>query len=235
MHVVRRQYKTNLLLLQMGRVGSKSIRQALQGAGLTTLHVHYLYDPIEPKHGHQDDLRYVQDHLIEPVKIISVVRDPLARAVSAWANTQARDKSLLEIDPKEVSTWVEDTMAWRWPLLWWYEQLNRFTGIDCVEAMHKLDVGTHKHMLFYTPRGLLLLLRNENLHESNRWLSSFVEKDVVIPTINQTVPHAREIYQDFVSKVKFNPELVHLVYHGKAVQYCYTDEEIDEFKERWTA
>jgi len=233
--LIREQRKSNILIFQMGRVGSLSVKQALKGSGFRPLHVHYMYDPIEPGHGSGKDYGFIKAHLQEPVKIITIIRDPVARSVSAWTRLRLR-RPYTNADSTDAIKWIEKEENWKWAIRWWRTQFDKFTGTDTITMFRKKGLKTYKNIIYDSPAGLVLVLRNENLDNQSGVLSTFVNCKVKIGRYNVTGgtwKASRDAFLELIDKIKFSEEFLNKVYNTRVIKSAYSHEEIEVFKERW--
>ncbi len=97
---IARRHPVRILIYQMGKVGSTSVQRSLYDAGVGPLHVHYIHADLShmerftetekdfPLHFYIGRvLRYYLAITSHRLKIITLVRDPIARFVSAQFQT----------------------------------------------------------------------------------------------------------------------------------------------------
>ena len=210
----------DVIVLQMGKVGSRSVQLALHEAGVMALHKHGYHRIKEP----------------DPTdKIITLVRDPVARNFSGYF---ASLKNF--IDPKVwPKTTVEDfitVFVEEYPhdgYLTWFE--------NKIEATIGFDVYAHN---FDPKKGYMivdnfLLFRIEDFDKKGtRIIKEFLGEDVnlkprrsnVLPTIHKGAgPH----YTEVKKHGKMPKEFLDKMYTSRYATYFYTSDEIKEFRKKW--
>ena len=118
-----------IIVWTMGKVGSRSVTRTLENAGFETLHIHYFeYSKLQEvrKHGQ--------------LKIVNLVRDPLARNLSAMF--QNIDKNY-PAWPTQTGQQLMDRFAGKYnqaiPDEWFEDELHRFTKLDTFKTFDRIS------------------------------------------------------------------------------------------------
>jgi hypothetical protein len=225
------------LVYQMGKVGSVSLQVAIKDAGFKTLHAHYLYrtdgEYYTPK---PKILRKIQTGEVS-YKIITPVREPVARNVSAFfqgIHKYYADYKKMQYSQEVVDAflnnynhnWVLDWFPYEFSMVFPNVLRNRFNqrrGYQEYKARpHKIFILKLEYLdlIGFKPIAKFLGIRSYNTK---------------IPHSNATARNERmkEFYDEFLEKAKFPLEYLDTMYNTWYATYFYTKKEIEEFKARW--
>lgn len=198
---IRMYRRSNIIIYQMGKVGSTAIAEAIPGA----YHFHSLYGnvscPIIKKikrigiWGRVGKFlklavrRFVFRHG-GALKVITVIRDPVDRNVSMffndlyyWLSQHVIDNCIDNRDDDRsslVDAYVE-TFDHGYYERWFDKELKRFTGIDVLSVNFDTELG---YAVFRGKNCSILLLRYESLSVMGPILSDFVGSTVVLSRRN---------------------------------------------------
>jgi hypothetical protein len=251
-----------IYILQMGRVGSVSVFTAVKAAyqeislDVPVYHKHYIssFDLIveriqadleDPAPALQFD-RQLRDTLLnniqagQPIKIISLVRDPVARNVSTffyalpqfipdWKEKEAQQL----LFASELNAIFERKQHFiQTALNWFDEQIKDAVGLDVYAVPFDKTRGWQVYK-----QGLieLLVLRMEDLQRTGEdTLRKFLNlphlKMVKVNTGEER--EAYELYRRFLTH-PISQEYLEMTYSTKLARHFYTVEEIEQFIHRW--
>jgi hypothetical protein len=175
----------------------------------------------------------------KPLKIISVVREPIGANVSMFF--QLIDHYIEErYDPSRFSTqslidlFLERYSCYR-PLIWFDEEFKFATGIDVYREPFDREAG---HTRFQVGNREVLILKLETPDEvKERAIAEFVGlEDFRLQRSNvaQQKDYGDQ-YADFKQSIRFSPEFLRTMYDSKYTRHFYTGEEIEGFRSRWHA
>lgn len=224
----------DVLLYQMGRVGSRAVREGLKNAGIDCIHVHYLFEPVEPFHGSLDeDRRYVGNYLNNPYTVISIMRDPIERAVSSWFRRK-NVNDLVKLSSKDVVESIIDEQAEEWGLMWFQNQLVPLVNKPLSTILKGIRWQFYSSYNFND--GMGYVFRQENLNYAEAVLSIHFNKEIRIPLYNTTVSRQDTAYEflRLHRDLRFPERFIKEVYSRKIVEYVYSPLEIESFIYRWT-
>jgi hypothetical protein len=218
-----------VLVYQMGRVGSNRIVTALREAGFNPLHVHYFMNQ-----GEFGTEKLPPDSL-QSWKIITPVRDPIARNISAFF-MQSRD-------PNHKVTYLDSDREQRrfelslrkflrayphnWAEQWFDKEFLPATGINpFLTPFPKLEsyqiVKDFHEVLFLRTEDLDLLGATA--------ISNFVGKSISLPSGYEE--RSKE-YKYFLRNVQLPDWYISRMYSSEWVRHFYTTQEIYGFAEKW--
>ncbi len=257
-----RAERTPVYILQMGRVGSVSVYTAVKAAyqeislDVPVYHKHYISsfeliveriqaDLKDPAPALQFD-RQLRDTLLsdiqagQPVKIISLVRDPVARNVSTffYAFPQFipdwKEKEAQKLLPaSELNTIFESKQRFILTAFNWFdEQIKDTLGLDIFAVPFDKTQGWQIY-----EKGLvkLLILRMEDLYRTGE---DAVRKFINLPHLKMVKVNtgeereAYELYRRFLIH-PISQEYLEMTYSTQLARHFYTDEETERFIARW--
>lgn len=175
--------------------------------------------------------------------IITVVREPVGRNLSAFFQTLPIDEPQLDARLREHPTssaviddvrvafqergWVTD------PFGWFGRELEPVTGIDVVREEFDHRQG---YAIYRRDDVRLLVLRFEDLH---RTFCRATEELLGVPDVTLVAKNEggskyySTAYEQLRSDPRLPAELVDAEYRSPVVRHLYTADEIDAFRRRW--
>jgi len=237
----------------MGKVGSSSILKTFKSEfdgnifhvhNLTLDHFDYLvYADIEKRNRVIQKIKDIQRSVLsnEKWKIISLVRDPIDRNISAFfQNINLFVPDLLnkyrnkEILLAELFCMFFEKASHKYPLNWFDNQIRKTFGIDIFLE----DFSKHKGYHIYRKDNFeLLILRLEDL---NNCFEPAIRDFLNIENINLKNDNIskdkeyKKIYQKFKNNIIIPESYFELMYNSKFTKYFYTEAEIKKFVKRWS-
>jgi len=255
-----------ILVFQMGKVASSAIFDALRAAELRSpiFHIHFL-NPASIR-GAEDLLRrtfgtrgsvnrwalyesrYVRRHFLKdshrPIKIVSLVRDPVSRNLSSFfANLDMFiPHCLARFDQGSLTVadirrhFLTDFHEHTYPLQWFDEEMKSTFGID---VFADDDVVRRSDTLFQYKRDHveLLVLRVEDLADGgSRALEDFLG---IAPVTLRATNEARSkdydrVYRAVIKRLKLPEDYLARMYSSRLSTRFYDSAMIDRFRSRWT-
>ena len=178
--------------------------------------------------------------------VVSLVRDPIARAVSALFQSPslASDRSLVladgRLDAKRAIAWLAETLERAgeidYPERWLDGELRDGLGIDVFATPFDRERG---HQILSTGSTRLMLLRMEDLDRRlGPALQAFLDLDAA-PTVQSAnvrlASGARRDYRDVLDGFRLPAALVRRIYaESRVARHFYGAREIDAFTRRWS-
>lgn len=241
-----------ILIFQMGKVGSSSILTSLLEHGLPfTIHIHRL----NPKNidaraatvddvlqaSHLDSERWIYHNITQsdkPVKYITLVRDPLGRAMSHYFEnlsyiTGVENAQAVMDLPELQAMFIEKYL---WEIIakdWFDDELKPVSGVDVYETPFDAKAG---YSIYQRDNTEVLLLKLEISDEDKqKAIADFVgEPDFKLKRANDTSQKSyAELYRVFRNTLVFPQSVLDKVYSMKMAQHFYTNEEIQKYIEKW--
>jgi hypothetical protein len=244
--------KIPLLIHQMGRVGSTAIYNSVKDLPeFRTYHTHILNraklhtfvtrrrEQGLPIPNHIFDSYEVLATVVglEPqIKIISLVREPMARNVSAFFNNLDSFGFKSKVSRQEVQAdellKLYRSYDHRIPLLWFSEEVRDVFGFTIFNTPFDHE---RKRLVMKKDGVSILILRVEDSDEEKRAaICDFLKvKNVTISEDNVGFGKFGPAYDEF--KHLFNPDrkLVDNVLNSRLVKHFYTPEEVERMRARW--
>ena len=241
-----------ILVFQMGKVGSSSILTSLLDHGLSfTIHIHRL----NPKNidaraktvndvlqtSHLDSERWIYHNITQsnkPVKYITLVREPLGRAMSQYFENLSYligvDNAGNVIDLQELQAMFIEKYLWEIIAKDWFDdELKPVSGIDVYETPFDTEIG---YSLYQRDNTEVLLLKLEISDEDKQnAIADFVgEPDFRLKRSNDTSKKSyAELYKAFRETIVFPQNVLDKVYSMKMAQHFYTETEIQNYLQKW--
>jgi len=255
-----------LLVYQMGKVGSSTIVQSLSQYGMNyniyqihSLRKRVLKDEEKFFLNNFDYLKTIDEFVLygqflsrkirnnrgkHQYKIVTLIRDPIARNISAFFNNLER--RILRMDPNngaEATTGQdpEQLMERFWqdfdqhdvPLIWFNAELKRAFGIDVYQRKFPKWRGFD---IYRGETADVLLIRLENLRdcaaeafEEFLGIPDFALKDV---NVGRDKTYS-ETYKRFLDSATVSPWYLEMMYNSQYARHFYTRDEILGFMDRW--
>ncbi len=256
----RRARGEPIVVYQMGKVGSSTVYRSLRSLDLPrpVHHVHLLndLDTIEEgvRRSYTDPVgtltqiekgrklrRRVLRNRATTWRVISLVRDPVQRNVSAFF------ESVTEVIPDAYERWARDDLTLadiktafldrfdhEAPLSWFQSQLLPVFGIDVFAVPFDTEKG---YETYEAPGARLLVIRLENLVDrGNAAIGEFLGLDEfeLVPTNSATAKRYAALYSEFERRVTLPAGYLARMYDSRFARHFYTATEIEAFERRWT-
>jgi len=241
----------------MGKVGSTTVVQSLRAAGASDVfHVHFLsgnpserirarqkLDPAVPKHLFIEQV--LQRRVQRPdfyCKIITLVRDPIAREISdlfenyRWQAAEVTGDGG-HIDPQRALDYLHEHLEsldyYDYALNWFDRELKEVFDVDVFAYPFNKEAG-YAHI--ESEKAEILVVRLENLSELiPTVVSDFVDRKLeVIPARRRTDSRDGETYRRVKRKLALSPEVCRKIYATPLVRHFYSEHMISKFTNRWS-
>lgn len=246
---------TGVLVYQMGKVASKSIAVSLSRvAGIRVFHFHLLSPENYPEAERlQRTLTGYLDvsYLIEPsrivfnglvraghkLKIISLVREPIARNISAFfQNLDLLCRTNLahtKISLEELMRRFKESNFHHEPLRWFDEEFYGATGIDIYKTQFRYDLGYER---LSTEQFDVLIIRHDLSDELKaKLIGELVGIEGFQLTRNNTAetkPY-RDCYRMFLKSIRLEKEYVDKMLDSKYTRHFFSPNERERLRRHW--
>lgn len=251
-------FEKDIWILQPGKVASTTLERRLAKNGIVFKKMHTLRYPQylmgeEYRKTWEDSVSRLKE---EPLKIVTVVREPIARDYSAFwqafskGNEMAMEMPILNKDFQKTydeyidlllkgSMYMQDRMgsslifSWGDEFEWFDEQIKEILGIDVFQYPFDRESG---YTIIQKGNIELFLFKVEKMESILNEISSFVGTEK-LSEINDNVGVKKWYglaYTQFRKEVKIPKEYVDHYYCGNAkMDYFYTSEEKQQFLNKW--
>lgn len=267
--VARIRGKKPILVLQPGKVGSTTLIDSLRSVGvkdvffLHFLSVRGINEALEtyrrtaerpggaettiriPRHLVRSQVwwRALRTPLVREFRVITLVRDPIARHVSdVFENSQLwglSDRSSGSIDPIRASRLIRTNLASfneknDFLCRWFERELQETIGVDVYSHPFDPDQGWQ----YIRGEGWdLLIIRTENLDAALQDIvPRFVGREEPIPVVRANVGSEKKYsdeYEDAKRHLRLPPEVCERVYDSRLTRHFYTSSEVRRMTARW--
>jgi glycosyltransferase involved in cell wall biosynthesis len=248
-----------IVVYQMGKVGSKAIEAALHHAkpGCPIIHTHMLnkLDRIEAdvrksRPNPVGTLTQIQrgkqlrEALLGSVyircRLISLVRDPIARNISAFFQSinefisgaaeryDAGEFTADDIIARFIESYNHDI-----PITWFQDQMKPVFGIDVFATDFPHQQG---FAIYRGHHANLLVIKFEMLNEC---VNAAVHKFLGLSDFGLTEVNAgkdkvyKHLYSEVLDRIALPEEFIDRMYASRYARHFYTDRELQQFKSRW--
>lgn len=248
-----------ILVYQMAKVGSSTLYRTLEQTFFwkPTFHVHFLsekrLDILEAMYGEKHRFVTLGKYLnfkingsaVRKWKIVTLVRDPIAREISLFFQTMDRRypeevvggkikdiDRVVEILQHKISAFDESSSK---ACLWFDRELKHNFDIDVFDTDFDQQKG---YQIIRTDRTEVLIFRLENLNEcSEAALQEFFDCEQSIELISQNIGSQKaygEQYKIVKSKVVIPKEVCIRIYSSRLMRHFYEDATRERFIDRWS-
>lgn len=244
-----------IIVYSMGKAGTTAVEAALRASGRPVLKAHSLTaegisERLERAANHADRPRFLWRTQVlrwdlrlrrrTPRTLVSAVRDPVSRAISAYFYG-SRVQETLDASPDTSSLDADGEAATRYlrnlalDKDWFAEELRRVTGIDVYAEPFPCAVG---YRVYDRGRFRLLVVRQEDLSTIGRQaLGELIGEDEHYRLERRNTAQAGDAadrYRHFREHHCFERELLQQVYEQRLAQHFYTAQERMDLIERWS-
>lgn len=269
------QYNANLLkfmesapvlVYQMGKVGSSGIYNSLQTAHVESIHIHYFlpWNNVIPEYEYESYLENMQQIIQqkEKIKIITLLRDPAARDISAVFQSLSNPSvgmynllseklidSIIEIMDKEYNHMdsdmkisglnnvflkrdCSDKKEKASVYAWFDMELKEVFGIDVYAYPFDKEKG---YSIIKQDNIECLVIKLEKLNACYDIIGEFVGKKGIMlqgDNVGENKPYGY-LYKEVKKKISIPEDILDYYYGGKEIRHFYSEEEIEQFKNKW--
>ena len=251
---LRRAHHLNnpILIYQMGKVGSTSAYNSPKGLYPNTFHIHradtknirdvlswHIKRGLNPPN---DGLGYwIGKKLLssnKPATIVTAVREPIARNLSAYFENLDRFHNVtdahLKIEVPDLINWFLDNYNHETPLKWFEDEFLISTGIDVYKIEFNKIEG---HAIHKTGNRSVLIYRSDvEDHLIERSLAKIRPelKNIKLHKANvgASKPYATT-YKTFRDEIRLPSSYIDMMLNNQFVKHFYTHEEIDMLHKKW--
>lgn len=243
--------KTPVIVYQMGKVGSLSVMRSLRACGVTPVfHVHRLH----PKNratmrkvmqnnawSEEPEAAWIYQHILQkqrPTKLISLVREPVGRNISAFfQNLEVITGLSKEIVANHADTLYAcflSTYHHHVPLTWFDVEVHETLGIDVYAQPFPKEQGYIE--LRNGPFELLVLRAELPDADKAAAIQQFLglrQFKIVRENVSRKKWYA-DLYNHFKQHLKLPLDYLTEMSAAKYTRHFYTDEEIKQMTKRWS-
>ncbi|MBM9538187.1 putative capsular polysaccharide synthesis family protein [Desulfobulbus alkaliphilus] len=226
-----------VFVYQMGKVASRSVSQSLaryyKGE---VIHSHWFYPDIRPGESRELFRYWHSDQPPELLHIISLVRNPLERNISAFFQNFSRYTGHKEGEPlpsvDELKIVFLERFEHNIPLIWFDELIYKNFSID-VYAKTFPDKG---FQYYSSGKVRLLIIRvEENDDQKNKAIQNFMNiPDFALERVNvSSEKNYGTLYKRFKQEVRFSSSYIDFLCNSKYFQHFYTANDEMTTRKKW--
>jgi hypothetical protein len=225
----------NVYVYSMGKVGSMSIYSTLLSNNIKSLHFHYLNGDFNTN-GISIGERIGLKKLNGKIKIISLVRDPVARNISAYFQNLkiylGKEKNF------QTTKFLERIFFSKYPHLvpitWFDNEFKKSTGIDIYNYEFDKILGFN---IIEINEAMILILKTETddvvkKHAIELFLGMNLKSEIGNENESNNKEYS-EIYNDFKSSIDIPIDYINKLYDSKYMKHFYSNYEIHNLKKKW--
>lgn len=219
-----------ILVYQPAKVGSSSVYKGIKNRNRNVLHCHTL---LEVGEGSDDLYRLLN---LKSGKIISLVRDPVARRISEmWQGIVYTQRYDVGVNFSGIEEWYFDGEFWNSEFEWFYQEMKAVFKIDVFEHPFNQEKG---YSLIKQGNIELLLIKMEKLNELEAVIGEFLDIDG-FQILNENIGK-RKAYRYALQSYKKNftisrEKLEEIYKKNKYVKHFYSEQERNELYAKWIA
>lgn len=228
---------TPIIIYQMGKVGSSSIRHSLELSGVCPVfHTH----SIGPSHGETFVSRMLHNNIIaknKEAKFISLVREPISRNISAFFENFKRDTGISyeqsDLTIPELTQLFLKGYDHSIPLEWFDKNIKNNLGIDVYNYPVK-EKGT---LTIQNNCFELLVIKSEIDNQvKQKCIADFLNlENFKIVNVNEgTKKKYSKIYRSFLKDADLPRSYIEEMCLSKYFKHFYSDNEIKDVMSKWT-
>jgi hypothetical protein len=241
---VKDEKRPRIIVYQMGKVASSSIYHALnKRSDCYGFHTHCLTRTKVNDSSSNPNKRgrhsiSLAEHIIKPkhpTKIITLVRDPFARNISAFFETNKKAKTP-NLDTTQINHLIDEFIQdvnHNQNQDWYDNEFKQALDIDIFAYEFDRERGwsTFKQ----GPFEVLVLKTNLPDAEKTKQIAQFIGiEDLVIDRINETgAKKSKPCYKQFKETIQFPDEIAQSILKSRFTQHFFTDSEIDNMRKQW--
>ncbi|GEM_PF-1879469 len=236
------------VLFTMGKVASSSLTMAFRNADIPSHHIHNLNPQTlqkiaEPdtKAGHapvkhvSQSLSHRREYIDHPERFlfISLVRDPVARNISAFfQNLHLAEKETgVENDIEVLFERFLKTYPHRLPLRWFDHQFQKYLNVD----IYKHAFNKTKKFRYLPQKNTLLMRIDCPRADKEQLLSDIFNTPIAVPDANVgDQKDYSERYIAFKNHARFEDAFLARIYNSPFCRHFWTNQERREMRKRWS-
>lgn len=239
------QISSAILVYQPGKVGSVTVRDTLQREGLDVIHFHRMCvfpDEVAEKAVMEEASTFFRKQIrTEGCKIITLVRDPIARALSSFMQGGSDNDIYMRWDFSSgcsLAAYVAERIVGildnNFEFDWFDRELKEATGIDIYQYPFDKEKG---YAWIKEGNIEILVLKLEKLNDNTEVLGEFVGR----PGIKLQVGNVGDkkqykyIYEGLKRDLRIPARVVESQYkNNPQMDHFYTEEEKERFMQKWS-
>lgn len=235
-----------VILYQMGKVGSSTLKQSLNLYKIKTMHVHRFYfSNNERPLNFKDRLQKIKHNLVinkilkneaQELKIITFYRDPLSRNISSFfqnLNYYFSSNELKQLNFEILKNKFNNShQLHQTPNNWFDLEFKRKTGIDIFKHPFNKEKG---YTTIKDKQINIFVCTTNNINKLENELGQFLElQNFKIHNDNiGDNKWYKELYTEFKQRYIPKQNMINTLYDSETIKHFFSTEKINELKTRW--
>lgn len=234
----------SVILYQMGKVGSSTLKESLSKKNINALHIHRYYfcnneKPIRLRrliHKIKSNLIFNSIIKREKAKIITFYRNPLDRNISSFfqnldiyfSKREFKNLSYKQLEEKFNNA----SKLFETPTTWFDVEFNKRLEVDIFNYPINKDKG---YTIFSKGNIDFFVCTTENINNLEKEFGQFLGI-TNFKLINKNIGSKKwyyKLYKEFKENYTPPSEMLNKLYNSKTIHHFYTDEEIKVFKDKY--
>lgn len=236
----------NILVYQSGKVGSTAVCDSILHYGLQSIHIHDILNYNSSKYGYHKDIekmyKYWLEHYarVKKYKIISLVRDPIARSISAYFQHFHEfftlNDSVTCDTLGDVQRFIENEKHYGqdgYMFQWFREEMELAFGIDIYQYSFDKEKG---YGFIKNENVELLLLTVEKISQNESTIGNFLGiSDFHLVKSNLGINKAYSfLYHEVLKEIEIGNDILDFYYNGNSsMDHFYNPQQKQTFRRKW--
>lgn len=247
-NLIKLNQKNPIMVYQPGKVGSSTINKSLQNYGLDYVQMHMLafyddyFDIYRSKESIDLQNWWIKNKATtQNVKVISLVRDPIARSVSAYFQTFREDYIMLDSMDKNIYKGAIDRIrhdmsfgdSCGYIFDWFNKELKEVFGVDVYKYPFDKEKG---YAIIKKDNVEILLMTMEKMNQNEKVVGDFVGVIDFKYTMDNVgaKKEYKYAYKEFLENAVIEEDILDYYYRdNEYMDHFYTAEQKDIFRKRW--
>jgi hypothetical protein len=238
-----------IIIVQIGKVGSKTIFNTLGqlNLGHPIWHVHsirnYFYSWQEEHSSNKESFADVLKSKVNPskknekLKVISLVRDPIARKISSFFQSYKSPKnSRLISDPVNIERLIQeflDRFKPKCPYDWFDQEIKPIFNIDVFKEKFDKGIG---YKIYENDQIDLLVIKLEKLNSCYQQafyqFMGIKNLHLISGNVGKNRYYA-DIYSEIIKNIIISESYIEIIYESNRFKHFYSQEEISALRDKW--
>ena len=239
------KYPHAIWIYQPGKVGSSSIRKTLINYNKKVVHFHWIKSNVvaemhlaEIENLFKNQVVRVESALKNKrtTKIITLVRDPLARELSEFMQrfmTEYVNLNIRNNIKDSAREFIEKRLIENDEYMWFDRELKELTGIDVYAYPFNKEKG---YAWIRKDNVEILILKMEQMNENSEVIGEFIGvSNLIIEKDNiGSQKHYKYIYEELKNELRISRNVVYKTYmENSRMDHFYTLSEKQKFLHKW--
>lgn len=231
--------KIPVIIYAPGRVGSMALHYELRRAGVFSFKVEKMFM------SRRGSTKFAKKHILdrrEPVKIISIVRDPMEMLITYYfslfkilphAKAAADEKDIHELTNIFITECIKNTKRFNNHVRWFETEFEPVLNINIFD--HEFN-QQKKYILFTKDNKSILIYRLDLADKKKKDIvNEFLDTNISIVRANSRAEkNYADVYTLFKNNLNMPAVLVNEIYNTPYAQHFFSTTELAKMRGRWS-